>query len=103
MRRLLRHGLALTAMLLNLGLSLSAHAQSVAFTFDDGPRLASGPLLSPDQRNAAILAALKKQGVQAALFVTAGNGADQPLAWHWPVPGARRAMPSATIPSRIWI
>jgi peptidoglycan/xylan/chitin deacetylase (PgdA/CDA1 family) len=59
-------------------LSLAAQAQSVAFTFDDGPRLAPGPLLTPEQRNAAILATLKKQGVQAALFVTSGNGADRP-------------------------
>ena len=59
-------------------LSLAAQAQSVAFTFDDGPRLAPGPLLTPEQSNAALLATLKKQGVQAALFVTSGNGADQP-------------------------
>ena len=75
MGRLLRQAaLALAGVLL----SLAAQAQSVAFTFDDGPRLAPGPLLTPGQRNAAILATLKKQGVQAALFVTSGNGADRP-------------------------
>jgi len=55
-----------------------AHAQSVAFTFDDGPRLAGTPRLSAQQRNAAMLAALAKHRVSAALFVTSGNGADQP-------------------------
>lgn len=54
-----------------------AAAQSVAFTFDDGPSLAESPRLSPQQRNAAMLAALAKHNVKAALFVTAGNGANQ--------------------------
>ena len=56
----------------------AVHAQSVAFTFDDGPNLAEGPLLSPQQRNEAILAALARHKAQAALFVTAGNGASRP-------------------------
>ncbi|MDB5916618.1 MAG: polysaccharide deacetylase [Massilia sp.] len=55
-----------------------AGAQSVAFTFDDGPRLAETPLLTPQQRNAALLDALARHRVQAALFVTAGNGANRP-------------------------
>jgi peptidoglycan/xylan/chitin deacetylase (PgdA/CDA1 family) len=58
--------------------ALTAHAQSVAFTFDDGPNLEATPRLSAQQRNAAMLAALDKHGVKAALFVTAGNGANQP-------------------------
>ncbi|MRW94448.1 polysaccharide deacetylase family protein [Duganella sp. FT80W] len=75
-----------------LGLTVSAwlpaaQAQSVAFTFDDGPRLAETPLLSPAQRNQALLDALSAQQVQAALFVTCGNGADRPqgyaLAQAW--------------------
>jgi len=56
----------------------SAQAQSVAFTFDDGPQLEATPRLSPQQRNAAMLAALAKHQVKAALFVTAGNGATKP-------------------------
>ena len=58
--------------------ALSAHAQTVAFTFDDGPRLAETPLMSPQQRNDALLATLARYRIQAALFVTAGNGADRP-------------------------
>ncbi|RZA32614.1 MAG: polysaccharide deacetylase [Lysobacteraceae bacterium] len=54
------------------------HAQSVAFSFDDGPSLAATPRLAPQARNAALLAALAKHRVQAALFVTVGNGADRP-------------------------
>lgn len=65
-------------LLASLMLASAVHAQSVAFTFDDGPNLAEGPLLSPQQRNQAILAALARHKVQAALFVTAGNGANRP-------------------------
>ncbi len=55
-----------------------AFAQSVAFTFDDGPQLHQTPLMSPGQRNQALLAALEKHGVKSALFVTIANGADRP-------------------------
>ena len=68
----------LPVALLALMLSLPAAAQSVAFTFDDGPSLASTPRLSPQARNDAMLAALAKHKVKAALFVTPGNGADRP-------------------------
>lgn len=65
----------------------AAQAQSVAFTFDDGPRVAETPLLSPQQRNQALLDALAAHKVSAALLVTCGNGADQPagyaLAQKW--------------------
>jgi len=56
----------------------SAQAQSVAFTFDDGPHLQQTPRLSPKQRNDAMLAALARHKVKAALFVTVTNGADKP-------------------------
>lgn len=52
-------------------------AQSVAFTFDDGPRLSATPRLSPAERNQALLRALADQRVPAALFVTLGFGADR--------------------------
>lgn len=55
-----------------------ALAQSVAFTFDDGPNLNETPRLSPQQRNAAMLAALARHRVKAALFVTASFGATRP-------------------------
>ena len=61
-----------------LALPFHALAQSVAFTFDDAPNMQPLPRLSAQQRNAAMLAALAKHRVKAALFVTAGNGADQP-------------------------
>jgi peptidoglycan/xylan/chitin deacetylase (PgdA/CDA1 family) len=74
--------------MLALGAAVTAaQAQSVAFTFDDGPRLDETPLLSPQQRNQALLDALAAQQVSAALFVTCGNGADRPdgyaLAQAW--------------------
>ena len=59
----------------------AAQAQTVAFTFDDGPRIEQTPLLSPQQRNQALLDALAAHKVSAALFVTCGNGADQPAGY----------------------
>ncbi len=61
-----------------LALAASAQAQSVAFTFDDGPKLGATPLMTPPQRNQALLDTLDRNHVQAALFVTASNGADRP-------------------------
>jgi len=58
--------------------SVIASAQSIAFTFDDGPQLNKTPLMSPQERNQALLNALEKNRVSAALFVTAANGATQP-------------------------
>lgn len=51
-------------------------AQSVALTFDDGPRTKATPRLSPAARNQALLDHLAQTGVPGALFVTLGNGAD---------------------------
>jgi len=65
-----------TALLALLGPLLGA--QSVAFTFDDGPRLGATPLLSPAGRNQALLKALAAHRATAALFVTLGAGADRP-------------------------
>ncbi len=80
------------ALAVSLALSVPyALGQSVAFTFDDGPRLEATPLLSPQQRNAAMLAVLAKHQVKAALFVTAAHGADRPegnvLARDWGAAG----------------
>ncbi|HEX9390351.1 MAG TPA: polysaccharide deacetylase family protein [Usitatibacteraceae bacterium] len=68
----------LAAAILLGACATASHAQSIAFTFDDGPRLNQTPLLTPAARNQALLDALAKHGVQAALFVTLGNGADRP-------------------------
>jgi peptidoglycan/xylan/chitin deacetylase (PgdA/CDA1 family) len=57
--------------------ALQVQAQSVAFTFDDGPDLAETPLLNAQARNQSILDVLAKHGIQAALFVTANYGANQ--------------------------
>ncbi|WP_342120632.1 polysaccharide deacetylase family protein [Pseudoduganella sp. OTU4001] len=68
---------ALGAAAAALSVSL-AQAQSMAITIDDGPNAGSTPLLSAQQRNQAILDALAKHKVQAALFVTSGYGASTP-------------------------
>ncbi|MFC5463024.1 polysaccharide deacetylase family protein [Massilia niabensis] len=71
--------------------SLPAIAQSVAVTFDDGPSLAATPRLTAAERNGALLAALARHRVQAALFVTANNAAVRPeglpLARAWGAAG----------------
>jgi peptidoglycan/xylan/chitin deacetylase (PgdA/CDA1 family) len=56
----------------------SITAQSVAFTFDDGPQLRETPRLGAAARNMALLEALKRNHVKAALFVTLSFGADRP-------------------------
>lgn len=58
--------------------SCVAHAQTVAFTFDDGPDLGETPRLSVKARNQAMLDALAKHGAKATLFVTVNNGANRP-------------------------
>lgn len=58
--------------------SAAVCAQSVAFTFDDAPNMQDLPLMTAQQRNAAMLAALARHKAGAALFVTAGYGAHQP-------------------------
>ncbi|SHG73757.1 polysaccharide deacetylase family protein [Massilia sp. CF038] len=63
------------SILMALCSAAAAHAQSVAFTFDDAPNMLALPRLSAPQRNAAMLAALARHQVKAALFVTAANGA----------------------------
>ncbi|UGQ47477.1 polysaccharide deacetylase family protein [Massilia endophytica] len=73
----MRHLQLIAAAALALA-AFAAHAQSVAFTFDDGPHISDGPRLNAEQRNKAMLAALAKHKVKAALFVTAGNGANKP-------------------------
>ena len=67
-----------TLVLLALLAALPARAQTVAITFDDGPKLKETPLLSPAARNERLLDQLARAKVKAALFVTLGNGADRP-------------------------
>ena len=62
-------------------LATPAQAQRVAITIDDGPVLAATPLMSPLQRNDAMLAALARHQARAVLFVTCGNGAHQPAGY----------------------
>jgi peptidoglycan/xylan/chitin deacetylase (PgdA/CDA1 family) len=68
----------LAALVAMLALAGTVGAQSVAFTFDDGPQLGDTPRMTAQQRNQAILDTLARRRVQAALFVTAGNGANRP-------------------------
>jgi len=56
----------------------AVQAQSVAITIDDGPNAGTTPRMSAQERNQAILGALAKHRVQAALFVTSGFGANTP-------------------------
>ncbi len=69
---------SLLCLMLFAAAQAPAGAQSVAFTIDDAPNMQALPLMSAPQRNAAMLAALSKHQVKAALFVTAGFGAHEP-------------------------
>lgn len=64
-----------------LAVSIAAQAQTVAITIDDGPNTANTPRMSAVERNQAILQALARHHVQAALFVTSGYGANTPEGW----------------------
>ncbi|BBB59489.1 hypothetical protein UNDKW_1216 [Undibacterium sp. KW1] len=64
-----------------ISLAADASAQTVAITIDDGPNLEQTPRLSPEQRNLAMLKALSRHGVTAALFVTANYAATQPAGY----------------------
>ncbi|KQV45578.1 polysaccharide deacetylase [Duganella sp. Root198D2] len=70
-----------------LAAASAAQAQSVAITIDDGPNAGNTPRMSAQERNQAILAALAKHRVQAALFVTTSYGANTqqglPLLQAW--------------------
>lgn len=68
----------LAAFVIAFAFQGSAFGQSVALTFDDGPKLEPTPLLSAAQRNEALLAQLTDAKAPATLFVTVGNGADRP-------------------------
>lgn len=74
----MRRFLAASTLAAALGTAGVAQAQSVAITIDDGPNAGSTPRMSAQERNQAILDALAKHRVQAALFVTSGYGANTP-------------------------
>ena len=59
-------------------LPLLLSARQIALTFDDGPKTQTTALLSPVERNQALLDQIAKARVPAALFVTLHNGADTP-------------------------
>ncbi len=75
---MVRPGAAGRSLLLAAFGALGLAAQSLALTFDDGPNRVRTPLLSPDQRNAAILKALKEAKVQAIVFANGIDGGDTP-------------------------
>ena len=70
--------LSVAALLAGTCAMAEAHAQTVAITIDDGPNTGTTPRMSAAQRNQAILDALAKHRVHAALFVTSGFGANTP-------------------------
>ena len=64
-----------------ISLAANVGAQTVAITIDDAPNLEQTPRLSPEQRNQAMLNALAKHDVSAALFVTADYAAKLPAGY----------------------
>jgi peptidoglycan-N-acetylglucosamine deacetylase len=72
-------------LLIILVFPISASAQMIAFTFDDGPKMNDTVLLNPAQRNSELLRQLRESGIKAALFPTAGdkNGSRLDLIRRW--------------------
>ncbi len=62
----MRHVLSILVVLLSVP---SLNAQSVALSFDDGPRLGRNVRMDAAEKNRAILKALKGEGVSSVLFV----------------------------------
>jgi peptidoglycan-N-acetylglucosamine deacetylase len=54
-------------------ISYIVFAQSIAFTFDDGPKVEDGSPLSPVERNTLLLQQLKDNGIKSALFLILNN------------------------------
>ncbi|WP_229632066.1 polysaccharide deacetylase family protein [Pseudoduganella violaceinigra] len=75
---MMRSLLAASALTAALGACGAASAQSLAITIDDGPNAGTTPRMTAPERNQAILKALAKHRVHAALFVTSGFGANTP-------------------------
>jgi peptidoglycan/xylan/chitin deacetylase (PgdA/CDA1 family) len=63
----------LLSIILVLVISNFIFSQSIAFTFDDGPKVEVGSPLSPSERNTLLLQQLKDNGIKSALFLTLKN------------------------------
>jgi peptidoglycan/xylan/chitin deacetylase (PgdA/CDA1 family) len=89
--------LALAAMLF----AATSQAQSIAFTFDDGPDMADNVVMTAAERNTAILAQLSAAGVTSILFVTRTDDNEQrnQLIRDWGAAGHGVANHSATHPN----
>ena len=61
-----------------MAFAVSATAQTVSFTFDDGPTLYQTPLMTPAERNEALVRHLRDRRIQGMFFVTVNSGADRP-------------------------
>lgn len=59
-------------------LAVALQAQVLTLTFDDGPNRVKTPLLSPEERNEALLKALRKEKVHAIVFANGIDGGDTP-------------------------
>lgn len=61
-----------------LAASVLATAQSLLLTFDDGPGRQRTPRLNPDERNQAILDALRAEKAPAVIFAIGRDGGESP-------------------------
>jgi peptidoglycan/xylan/chitin deacetylase (PgdA/CDA1 family) len=69
-------GAFMRILLLACFLGSTLGAQTLTLTFDDGPNRVRTPRLSPDERNEAILSALREEQVQAIVFANGIDGGD---------------------------
>jgi peptidoglycan-N-acetylglucosamine deacetylase len=53
--------------------------QSIAFTFDDGPKIENDARMNPSERNTLLLQQLKEYGIKSALFITLRDTHDDGL------------------------
>ena len=68
------------SIVLVLAFSSFISAQSIAFTFDDGPRTEKDANMNPPERNSLLLKQLRVHGIKSALFITSKGLDDEGLA-----------------------
>jgi hypothetical protein len=68
------------SFILALAISSFIFGQSIAFTFDDGPKVENGANMTPTERNSLLLQQLKEHGIKSALFITLKDTHDSGLA-----------------------
>ena len=70
----------LQSFILALAINSFIFGQSIAFIFDDGPKVENGASMTPAERNTLLLQQFKEHGIKSALFIDLKDTHDSGLA-----------------------